>query len=794
MISAADLVKDSQLPVRFSEEYTHHNRHGREERWKQQRLLGKGGFGSVWLQQCWPANGHCRLRAVKVIPKSSLIPESIDYTHELLAIAKFSQPKYEDFFVRSFGWYEDDEHVFITMEYFEHGDLGKYLRHPFPEREAQLITGQLLRGLDYMHSSGFTHRDLKPKNIFVVSKGPSWWVKIGDFGVSKEAEGSIVLQTVVGTPSYLAPEILEIIIASGDEANFSYTSAVDMWSLGVIVCQLLSGQAPSRDNKNLIAFLKDPAKFPSEAIFSNGISQEAHELLKGLLAAKPDDRLSARNALQQDWLKKSQEESTEGSSQENLHDLSATDLPVTKDSSLPADGPAKGSSTGTSESLASAGFFEASARWSALDGTALGSTTSKYQQVGEAAEYDASLLRRRTSQAEVIFIPLEEEPEEDLEPDDSDSLRKVGPILDSGLSLYNQERFEEAQTKFQETVDIRERISGPDHRDTLDSLYWLGRAVYCQGKYQEAEMIFQRAVDGLEKILEQGHLATLYCVYWLGLSLHFQGRYQESEKKLLQAVEGLTKAVGAGHPDTLLSAYWLGHSLHFQGRYQEAVVRFQQAVTGQERCLGYSDENTLYSAFWLGLSLYLQGKYLEAEPRLQQAVDGQEKVLGFLHKVTLNSVFWLGLCFYQLGEYRLAEIRLQQAVDGQEKTLGHDHRGTLCSVFWLGCAQYSEKKYQAAHINFERAVDGQGKALGFDHKDTLNSVYWLGLTLFSQKRYQAALMRFQQAVDGQKKLLGHDHQDTLNSIHWLNRSSVERKRLKNTPRRFLQALKGYTKS
>lgn len=92
MTSVPNLVKDSQLPVRFFAKYTHHDRQGREESWKNERLLGQGAFGSVLLQQC-RSGQELKLRAVKLIPKSSPHSEVIDYTNELLAIAKFSQPK-----------------------------------------------------------------------------------------------------------------------------------------------------------------------------------------------------------------------------------------------------------------------------------------------------------------------------------------------------------------------------------------------------------------------------------------------------------------------------------------------------------------------------------------------------------------------------------------------------------------------------------------------------------------------------------------------------------------------------
>ena len=72
--------------------------------------------------------------------------------------------------MKSFGWYDDDKSIFITMEYLPYGDLHHYLGQPLPELEGQQIVSQILEGLDFMHDSGFAHRDLKP----AVSQGQSY--------------------------------------------------------------------------------------------------------------------------------------------------------------------------------------------------------------------------------------------------------------------------------------------------------------------------------------------------------------------------------------------------------------------------------------------------------------------------------------------------------------------------------------------------------------------------------------------------------------------------------------------
>lgn len=226
--------------------------------------------------------------------------ESSDYYRELEAIALFSHSKYEQCFVKSFGWYDGQESIFITMEYLPHGDLHKYLGSPLQERDAQHIVAQILKGLNFMHENGFAHRDLKPANMLVVCKGPEWWVKIADFGISKRAiEGLTALRTLAGTPAFAAPEVLGF-FQSGDR-DYSYTNSVDMWSLSVITFLILTGETLFRDQRRLGQYVAGRFAFPSDSLFANNVSKEGHDFIRTLMTPNPENRPDSRSSLQHPW-------------------------------------------------------------------------------------------------------------------------------------------------------------------------------------------------------------------------------------------------------------------------------------------------------------------------------------------------------------------------------------------------------------------------------------------------------------------------------------------------------------
>lgn len=183
-----DLVSDSKLTAQLFPGYVEHTlfvsdagvrRQERKERWRRASptARGHGAAGAVWLETCLTTPG--KLRGVKEISKSPHSPTSFEYSRELETIAKFSQQKvlfcapsytpstayssqYNGCFVQSYGWFEDANTIFLTMEYFPLGDLQRYLTRPLPESEAQQITFQILEGVRFMHESHYAHRDLKP--------------------------------------------------------------------------------------------------------------------------------------------------------------------------------------------------------------------------------------------------------------------------------------------------------------------------------------------------------------------------------------------------------------------------------------------------------------------------------------------------------------------------------------------------------------------------------------------------------------------------------------------------------
>lgn len=140
------------------------------------------------------------------------------------------------------------------------------------------------------------------QNIMVVHKGPDWWVKIADFGISKRAaEGLTALRTLIGTPAFAAPELLGFGQAD-DSLNDTYTNAIDIWSLGVMTFLILTGVTLFKDLRRLNQYVVGIFQFPSSVLRANNVSEHGCDFVKILMAPKSEDRISANECLRHSWL------------------------------------------------------------------------------------------------------------------------------------------------------------------------------------------------------------------------------------------------------------------------------------------------------------------------------------------------------------------------------------------------------------------------------------------------------------------------------------------------------------
>ena len=256
--------------------------------------LGEGIFGSVKLGVEKKTNQRV---AIKIIKKNKAKEKDIELVRNEIDIMKLC---YHPYVVHLLDHFENGEYIFIVMEYIKGGSLNDYMKSNnfnFTERRAAELIYQLAKGLKYLHKYGIIHRDLKPDNIMLTEASDKGNIKIMDFGLSKILGKKEKSTDGFGTLTFVAPEVL---------IRKPYNKEVDIWSLGIILYLMLSGDLPfddPDDNEQKIAksIVYQEVKFPSEKFGKR--SKAVIELIKGCLTKEPKNRIKIDEILKGEWMK-----------------------------------------------------------------------------------------------------------------------------------------------------------------------------------------------------------------------------------------------------------------------------------------------------------------------------------------------------------------------------------------------------------------------------------------------------------------------------------------------------------
>ncbi|MCW7539824.1 serine/threonine protein kinase [Aquabacterium sp. A7-Y] len=256
-------------------------------------VLGEGAMGVVYKAfdpdiKRTVAIKTIRKQLVEDSPHAASIAER--FRNEAQAAGRLLHPG----IVGVYEYGEDRERAFIAMEYVEGHSVAHYLGRKirFPEQDILSIMVQLLTALDHAHEQGVWHRDIKPGNLIITRHGK---LKIADFGIARvDAGGLTQLNAIVGTPGYMAPE--------------QYTAEkidhrVDIWSSGVLLYQLLTGQLPFNGTAEALMYRivhEEPVR-PSQHVGSSRAEHYDH-VVATALAKRPAARYANALAFRDDLL------------------------------------------------------------------------------------------------------------------------------------------------------------------------------------------------------------------------------------------------------------------------------------------------------------------------------------------------------------------------------------------------------------------------------------------------------------------------------------------------------------
>ena len=257
------------------------------------KILGRGSFGIVYLVKHKFLNRYFAMKVIRKSPSKNSKEED-DLMNEIEILRKLDHPnilKITDFYALK------NEYNIIT-EYCQEGELFDEIKAnaPYNEVMAAWYMSQILSAVCYCHNMNILHRDLKPENILIVKRLKNGFhpIKIIDFGTAKVFKKEKSEHLLIGSAYYIAPEVL----------SRNYTELCDLWSCGVIMYILLTGRPPFNgiNEEEIMKKIKegeyDMSRYPWGVI-----SDDAKDLIKGLLQLDPKKRYTAKEALEHKWFK-----------------------------------------------------------------------------------------------------------------------------------------------------------------------------------------------------------------------------------------------------------------------------------------------------------------------------------------------------------------------------------------------------------------------------------------------------------------------------------------------------------
>ncbi|KAL2829846.1 kinase-like domain-containing protein [Aspergillus pseudoustus] len=669
------------------------------------------------------------------------------------------------------------------MEHMKYGSLDSHLSQPLPEDEVKHITLQVLEGLASLHENEFVHRDLKPDNILVASKGPRWWVKISDFGFSKRITEGSSLKSTVGTQNYFAPEILGLNTATIDSQAIEsrYTCAVDMWSLGVTVFYMLCHAYPFK-NRELLAYTQG-APFPTAALSLHHVAHKGQAFVKALLTVDASGRLPVKAALADQWFTGLKE-----------------DLRATEEVSF----------SGVVEAPVLS-FTTASSRSWPMDST-------------------VQTLMSELTISEPLNVPRRKRSPASRGNRDEKLFDTPRALHTEGADFLIRNEFKKAENLLRQAVDGREIALGPNHKDTLDSKLNLGRAYNGLSRYADAHKLLPQVVKVYGESLGPLHKDTLEARYELCDALCGLEEYQEAQDNLQDLIR--IRVAISGEEDefdiylfdlaseiyyrrenyndaanmytrllSLVRKIWgpddsmippiledLGRCRYYEQRYEEAEAIFQELVdidTRTER----TEEQALENILWLVESMNKQGridqahllllqkrKYRAAQDLLQKAVQGHQRVLGPTHKTTLMSSFNLGQTLVERRLFAEGKEIFKDLEGKYRKVFGPRDLGTMRCRMWFGVSNLGCRDPQTGYGQLAIATHNIAEILGAEHEDTLVCKQYLGMALSLIGLDDKAEELLQNILPIQRKAVGSDAHRTMTTMSCLGLVLFNRKR------------------
>ena len=768
------------------------------------KQIGSGGMGSVYLAE--RADGHFEQKvALKVVKPGMNTREIITrFEEERQILARLQHPNIARLLD---GGISEIGLPYFTMEYVEGKPITEYCDENNLTIEQRLeLFKKVCEAVLYAHQNLVIHRDIKPSNILVQEDGT---VKLLDFGIAKvfevDADQKFVTRTGmrIMTPEYASPEQVR-----GEPVS----TATDIYSLGLILYQLLTGCPPyevtstSALEMERIICLTEPQR-PSTVItkvFSStngGNKTSADYISQKRRTTIPKLRKRISGDLDNVCLMAIRKEPDRrySSIAQFIADIDnhLTGLPITARKST------AGYLTRKFIQRHKVGVVVATVA------IVLIALVTVFYTIQLAEERDRAQLEAEKSKKVSEFLAgifQVSDPEQSkgesitarelldngvkrIESELADQPEVLANMLNVTGNVYRSlGLYDKAQALLQRAYSINDSILGSDSPETVKSLNDLANLNFAMGEYESAIEKFDKALEKRKIIYGEESLEASESMNDLGMVLREEGDYNQSEKLLTTSLSIREKLLSSESPEVAQSINNLALLKEDMGQYDKSKKLFEESLKVKEKFYGKNHPSVTETMGNLAFLLQQMGDYEEASKLFNETLEIDKKLFGDLHPAISTDLYNIASNTVLMGDLNNAEKLYSEVLELDKKLLGEEHPYIALDLNNLAGILSDKGDYAGAEKLYKESLALNKKIYGSEHPEVATSLSNLGVMYNRWGKYSLAEPLLKSALDMRIRLLGENHPNVVTSLNIYAALLTSQKKYKEAVEQYRKSL------
>jgi serine/threonine protein kinase/Tfp pilus assembly protein PilF len=788
--------------------------------------IGEGGMGEVWVsKQTEPVKRKVAVKLIKAGMDSKAVLQRFDQERQALAL--MDHPNIARVLD---GGMTPTGQPFFVMDLVNGLPLTKFCdQMKLPVRERLELFTPICQAVQHAHQKGIVHRDLKPSNILVTIIDGKPVPKVIDFGVAKATSGKLTDETmstgfgaVVGTLEYMAPE-------QAGYAGADIDTRADIYSLGVILYELLTGLRPIDGKRLRKVALSEMVRILEEEVPSKPSTRlSTDESLPSSAALRQTEpkRLMAMLRGELDWVVMKCLEKQRDRRYETANGLAREVQRYLADEPVEARPPSAGyrfrKFVRRHKGQVLAAVLVLSALLAGITGTTFGLFRAEAARRDEAqqraaaekaaeserlAKLDAD-TKRQQAEANLefakkgneilgsVFAGLDPKANyatvADLRSALRDNLNKAVDELEGsaigeplevaamqdtlGTSLIGLGEASLAVEVLNKALATRKAELGPDHPVTYISMNNLAMAYLESGEFTTALPLLEETLQKSKAQLGPDHRETLCTMNNLAMAYQASDQVATAVALLEETLQKTKANLGPDHPNTLNGMNNLANAYALNGQFAEAVPLYEETLEKMKDNLGPDHPNTLRCMSNLATAYSRNGQFAKAVPLYEETLEKMKDTVGPDHPDTLSTLNKLAFAFEAIGQLTKFAALLEESLQKHKAKLGPDHSDTLSTMNNLAYSYLASGQLARAVPLFEETLEKRKAKLGPNDPETRKSMGNLAKAYMDNGQADKAAALLESLLQKHQAEFGAEHPETLGYITVLGLALLEQKK------------------